>query len=41
MFPNGPVSGKIIGDADARHDRLFGSGRPPYAAKRQKKEARA
>jgi hypothetical protein len=34
-------SGKIIGDydVDARHDGLFGSWRPPYAAKRQKKQA--
>jgi len=34
-------SRKIIGDfnVDARHDGLFGSERPPYAAKRQKKQA--
>jgi hypothetical protein len=31
-------SGKIIGyfNVDARHDGLFGSERPPYAAKRRK-----
>jgi hypothetical protein len=35
------ASGKIIGDFEvaARHDGLLGSERPPYAAKRQKKQA--